>query len=215
MPANTPIFGFPYPLGTDPVAQGDNVIQELAEDVEAVISTQVGLRRVTTCTVGTFSGGTSPTASNGVVTIGTSNTSVEVANAFSTTFDNYLITVTGCTPSANVDLRLRLGAKTTNYQWGLTYNAYNSTPSALGSATDTHFRYMQGLSVGAKFDTQITVLSPWLTQPTRVAAFYCDGGAAGHTSGFDATSTSYTSFQLAVTSGNLTGGVIRVYGYTN
>lgn len=37
MPGATPIYGFPYPLGTDPVAQGDNVIRSLAEDVETVI----------------------------------------------------------------------------------------------------------------------------------------------------------------------------------
>jgi hypothetical protein len=49
MPANTPIYNFPYPLGTDPVSQGDNDIRALAEDVEAVISTQsssVGLVKV-------------------------------------------------------------------------------------------------------------------------------------------------------------------------
>ena len=38
MPANTPIYGFPYPLGTDPVSQGDNDIRALAEDVETVIA---------------------------------------------------------------------------------------------------------------------------------------------------------------------------------
>ena len=41
MPANTPIYNFPYPLGTDPVSQGDNDIRALAEDVETVISTNV------------------------------------------------------------------------------------------------------------------------------------------------------------------------------
>jgi hypothetical protein len=38
MPANTPIYGFPYPLGTDPVSQGDNDIRALAEDIESVIT---------------------------------------------------------------------------------------------------------------------------------------------------------------------------------
>ena len=38
MPGSTPIYGFPYPLGTDPVRDGDNVIQNLATDVENTIS---------------------------------------------------------------------------------------------------------------------------------------------------------------------------------
>lgn len=40
MPGSTPIYGFPYPLGTDPVRNGDNIIRALAEDVETVISGQ-------------------------------------------------------------------------------------------------------------------------------------------------------------------------------
>jgi hypothetical protein len=37
MPGSTPIFGFPYPLGSDPVSDGDGVIRALAEDVENTI----------------------------------------------------------------------------------------------------------------------------------------------------------------------------------
>jgi hypothetical protein len=35
MPASTPIYGFPYPLGTDPVGQGAQDIQDLATAVES------------------------------------------------------------------------------------------------------------------------------------------------------------------------------------
>lgn len=52
MPANTPIYNFPYPLGTDPVAQGDNIIRELAEDVETVLASSVpGLVKIATVNV--------------------------------------------------------------------------------------------------------------------------------------------------------------------
>jgi len=37
MPANTPIYGWPYPVGTDRVADGDNAIQDLAEAIEATV----------------------------------------------------------------------------------------------------------------------------------------------------------------------------------
>lgn len=51
MAGNTPIFNFPYPTGTDPVAQGDNDIRALAEDVETVINSQVGLWKTAVGTV--------------------------------------------------------------------------------------------------------------------------------------------------------------------
>lgn len=37
MPASTPKYAFPYPLGTDFIADGDDAIKALAERVEAVL----------------------------------------------------------------------------------------------------------------------------------------------------------------------------------
>lgn len=34
MPSSTPVMGLPYPLGTDPVADGDDAIKALAERIE-------------------------------------------------------------------------------------------------------------------------------------------------------------------------------------
>ncbi|MFW0790107.1 hypothetical protein [Gordonia sp. CPCC 205333] len=38
MPAQTPIYGIPYPIGTDPITQGDKQIKALAERVETVMN---------------------------------------------------------------------------------------------------------------------------------------------------------------------------------
>lgn len=38
MPGTTPIYGLPYPEGTDPVREGDNTIKALAERMEALLS---------------------------------------------------------------------------------------------------------------------------------------------------------------------------------
>ena len=38
MPASTPVYGFPYPLGTDRVMDGDNAIEALARAVESQIA---------------------------------------------------------------------------------------------------------------------------------------------------------------------------------
>lgn len=40
MPGSTPEYGFPYPIGADPLGDGDDRVQELAEAVEAVIAAQ-------------------------------------------------------------------------------------------------------------------------------------------------------------------------------
>jgi hypothetical protein len=42
MPANTPLFGFPYPLGTDRVMDGDNAMGALALAVEGQLSGGAG-----------------------------------------------------------------------------------------------------------------------------------------------------------------------------
>lgn len=38
MPGATPTYGLPYPVGTDPVADGDNTMQALAQEVEAELA---------------------------------------------------------------------------------------------------------------------------------------------------------------------------------
>ncbi len=60
MPANT-TKGYPYPLPTDPVAEGAGAIQDLAEAVD----TQLGTRASGTVTVNVTTGGT---AANATVT---------------------------------------------------------------------------------------------------------------------------------------------------
>lgn len=58
MPANTPIFGFPYPLGSDPVRNGADDIRDLALAVETEIfdGNVIGYRtRTTNYTI--FAGG--------------------------------------------------------------------------------------------------------------------------------------------------------------
>jgi hypothetical protein len=68
MPGSTPIYGFPYPLGSDPVRDGDNVIRSLAEDVETAIAPLgfglVAKQNVSTSsiTATSFSGAVSQTA---------------------------------------------------------------------------------------------------------------------------------------------------------
>jgi hypothetical protein len=58
------------------------------------------------------------------VTIGSAVTSVPVADAFSSTYDNYLITVNGGASSTPNEIRLRLGSSTTNYFYQILFGQY-------------------------------------------------------------------------------------------
>lgn len=177
----------------------------------------VGLWRVTTCTV-TSAGGTAATASNGVITVGTGNTSVTVNSAFSADYDNYYLTFTGGVLSAGSIINLQLGASTTGYYNILVYGGSYATPTPTGISRNN----------GANFswvgygDTNYAIAEcdlhqPYLAKYTGIRNAYMGQSNAGHSAGTHQVSTSYTGFTLlpndvGVT---MTGGQIRVYGYRN
>jgi hypothetical protein len=148
-------------------------------------------------------------------TVGTSVTSVTVNDAFSTTYENYLITYTGGSNAANnADIQIKFGAATSNYKFVGIYMA--TTSSTVNSfATNSSGAITVGGMSGNGAASFIYVMNPYETKRTAVIA---------HTStthsdmfwqdykGFLDDATSYTSF--IISSGNaMTGGVIRVYGY--
>ena len=66
-------------------------------------------------------------------TIGSGVASVTVSSAFSATYDNYYITVSGGVASTQVSMGLTLGATTTGYYWAGYQPSYTST-AYVGSA---------------------------------------------------------------------------------
>ena len=208
------IDNFTDPLTNSPLNSPSHAgqHQDLNDAVEKV-ETYMGLVKVipTGATNGTV-------GATGTVTIGNAVTSVTVSGAFSSLYDNYVIIVSNCTPSANSYLRMRLGSKITGYNWQLLFGSYANTALGLGSTTVTnaYFGYLQGFNTNIKFDAIVPVMAPNLAQPTRIGPCqYSDGGAAGFMSGYDGDNTQYTSFELTPQGGTFTGGTIRVYGYRN
>lgn len=59
MPGTTPLFAFPYPLGTDPISDGDDQMKALAERVEAILKPTV-VMPVLTAQVGAPAAGWAP-----------------------------------------------------------------------------------------------------------------------------------------------------------
>jgi hypothetical protein len=146
-------------------------------------------------------------------TIGTAVTSVTVTNAFSATYQNYLILVSDGTASASGVLRLQLGATTSNYQTSYLYADYASgAVASVSTASGSFFNYC-GLSNTSGQAFYAEVNSPFLAKRTTVIGHYAGVGDSGTTNGYLANTTSYTDFTILTSSGNMTGGTIYVYGY--
>ena len=150
-------------------------------------------------------------------TIGSAVGSVTVSDAFSSTYDNYKITMNSIGSASN-SIALSLGASVTGYYGVLLYA--DSTVGTSSIATRNNAAQMNwvggcagnGFSSTASFD----LLGPFSSVYTKVVnGEYQDGVNYGIMQGEHRVASSYTSFTLTPGSGTLTGGTIRVYGYRN
>ena len=145
-------------------------------------------------------------------TIGTTVSSVTVSGAFSSTYDNYLVTLGGGVSSAGCSLDLSLGSTTSGYKWCLVWTSWGATVFSDSSASAANMRYM-GRSDTNGQDAHIDIMSPFLSKNTRVLGSAISNSDTGTTTGFLQNSTSYTAFTITPSGGTLTGGTITVYGY--
>jgi hypothetical protein len=156
------------------------------------------------------------TAANGIVTIGSAVSSVTVTDAFSATYDNYKIIISGGTGSANSEINMRLGSVTSGYYSSYIFTSWNNTVSADSSKIAIRFQYVGGMGTDG-IQANIEVNSPFLAKNTRTfsGGFGDTGNYVGYASGLYPFTTSFTSFQIAPSAGTMTGATIRVYGYRN
>jgi hypothetical protein len=151
-------------------------------------------------------------------TIGTTVSSVTVTDAFSATYDNYLITVSGGIASTTVSLNLVLGATATGYYSFDIYGNYTSN-TVNGFATANGVRWTTGVGTANNLDMQVFLKNPFLAKTTGILADSAIHATSGDNTsvmrGFLNNTTSYTAFTLGRNTGTLTGGTIRVYGLAN
>lgn len=151
-------------------------------------------------------------------TIGSAVSSVTVTDAFSATYDNYLITVNGGSGSVNgSNAQLTLGSTTSGYYMAGYYIFYSST--AL-----TGFTINNGANWSATYYSSnahsghIQLQNPFLSKTTTFHSTLITAGTGEYTANYAGwlnNTTSYTAFTLTANSGTMTGGTIRVYGYQN
>jgi hypothetical protein len=143
---------------------------------------------------------------------------VTVSNAFSSTFDNYLVTVNGGVASGSSNLTLQLGSTTTGY-FGcriLTQLGVAGVSKDEDSNASAFLKAGMGDSTNLVMDA--TLQNPNLAKKTVIMSRFVrssSGEFQGFYNGFVDNTTQYTAFTLGISSGTMTGGTIRVYGYAN
>jgi hypothetical protein len=145
-------------------------------------------------------------------TIGTAVSSVVVTGAFSATYDNYKIIVSGGVTSTLSDIRFSMTGSTSNYAYGLIYLPYGGSVTGLSSASDSTFPFAGNGSTD-EINLNADVFNPFLAKHTSIKTLNSGQTTAGTLSGVHKVATSYTGFTLAPNTGTLTGATIYVYGY--
>jgi len=161
-----------------------------------------------------------PSAPGGLVlisttTVGTTVGSVTVSNCFSATYLNYKIWYNGGLSSANNDMTMTIGSATANYNMvfaGANYSA--NTFVGAGSASAAGFLYVGATETVGGAYANIDLFNPFATANTRLFGANAGSSNAGFIGGILKDTTSHTGFTFTPASGTLTGGTIRVYGYS-
>jgi hypothetical protein len=149
-------------------------------------------------------------------TIGTAVSSVTVSNAFSSSYENYLILMNNVDSSIDgTTLNMTLGSTNTGY-----YDSFYVDRAT--TATSSTVRVSNGVAwdvgvVSTNDDSygSWTLFGPNLAKRTGMVGMANAGQFTVWCGGNLANTTQYTAFTLSVTAGTLTGGTIRVYGYQN
>ena len=162
-------------------------------------------------------------ASSGLVlvktqTIGSGVSSVTVTDAFSSTFDNYQVICSGVSSSSSVtNCLVTVGSTTTGYYGSGTRTVFNSASISVMNRSNGSDWYAGEFANSRAGHRTLIFCNPNTTGVP--VSFQAQGWGGGYGTFFmgDAGSatTNYTSFTLAPSSGTITGGTIRVYGYNN
>ena len=144
-------------------------------------------------------------------TVGSGVASVTVSDAFSSTYDSYLIIDTGGTMSNDTALTMQLGAQVTGYYYFLTYGTYSA--STVYGDNGSNLSAWNHAGGGGARSCYIELQNPFLSVATEMRSRVRYGTVYGTEIGHTGNPTSFTSFKLTPRSGTMSAGTIYVYGY--
>lgn len=154
-------------------------------------------------------------------TIGTGVSTVLVSNAFSATYENYKIIVTGGVTNNITNMSMFLGTSAGGgayYSTRIINRPDSGTPTGNGILNANDWAYF-GQGGPTYINCNAEVFLPFATKITRYSANYMLNISSGSDEygtqhGKLLNETSYTGFGLSVGGNTMTGGTIYVYGYT-
>jgi hypothetical protein len=145
--------------------------------------------------------------------VGSGVSSVAVTGAFSADYDNYLITYSNGSASADTHISMILGATTSGYYSAISGNTWSNSASNSGGTGQSSFTYAFSGFATYGVNGAVLVQSPFLAKYSLMSSQFVASFGSYASSGMLQNTTSYTGFTLTPGSGTLTGGTIRVYGY--
>lgn len=151
-------------------------------------------------------------------TIGSGVSAVAVTGAFSTTYENYLIVISGGVASGQTVLNTILGATVTGYYGSYINASYTSTTVSSANDNNTARWLYTGFADTNSIQSYNVIGAPFLSKNTTIKGTYVatsTTASSGTYAGYLNNSTSYTDFTITANTGGvtLTGGTIYVYGY--
>ena len=199
--ATTTNYGWATPNDSDPFKSGASAIRTLGSSADTTLFTALG---------GAYPGLRLVKKQ----TIGSAVSSVVVSDAFSATYENYKILVSGGVGSAaNGILRLQLGSVTTGYYSNFIYAPYAAgAVLSVANNNGANLNYA-GVSDTTSINANIDVNSPFLAKQKMLGSMYYDSASTGRVTGLCSSTASQTAFTLICNAGTITGGTIYVYGY--
>jgi hypothetical protein len=152
---------------------------------------------------------------NGAITVGSAVSSVTINGAFSATYDNYKIMISGGVGSTANNILFTLGATATGYYEARIFCTYAGVISA--NTTNNGANGTIGQQTTQGLFGNLDILSPFLATQTNWGSTQLAATTTrvDQVQGMLNNTTSYTSFTITPGAGTLTGGNIRIYGYNN
>ena len=152
--------------------------------------------------------------------VGTGVGSVTVTGAFSADYDNYKVFYSGGSGSTGHVMLVQLklgggGVAGTSYFSGMSGATYSNSPVTVGLANVSSVTYGGGGEATGFTAVDMTIIDPFKTVFTKFSNSVWFATYAATNTAVHAELTSYTDLVLTPSSGTLTGGTVRIYGYRN
>lgn len=146
-------------------------------------------------------------------TVGSGVSSATVSGAFSSTYDNYRIVVTGVDASAITNLKLTFGATTTSYYGSQYYDKSDGAATSTDRKDNGDSLLICVTSNDDSTSTSFDVHGPNLAIRTNISGTYHSDSYTGWFGGQLVDTNQYTAFTITTGTGTITGGTIDLYGY--